>query len=271
MSEQLKQRHFYRSATSFYRAYDLFLAFLALQRSQFGSWAEITGYYSRFYFIQSFLNLLQASWFGMEDSIPREGLANPNDRKFFAFNTGSQVIFLRERELLNAIGLRDRLGSHAIWWKLYECLGALETYPQLESLEFVLSNGYFNVEKRNEVNYSHEYIRGFPELEWFDTDVRNMMGHFRFQSPRSDRDITDINRFFEDIPDEDADEGDFYSDEAQMLWCSIDCYLRVLRALQIQQSFITQEKLEALAEAHLRNVLPRMCSGIITGVGESLA
>jgi hypothetical protein len=270
VKEQLKQRHFYRSSTCFYRAYDLFLGFLILQRKRFSSWAEVTGYYSRFYFIQAFLNICQASWFGSEDSIPPDGLANRNDRRFFVYNTGQRIRFLRERDLLDEMALRDRLGPHAIWWKVYECLGTLDDFPPLETLEFVLSNGYFNVERRNTVNYSHEYVEGFPELEWFDADVRNMMAHFEFQPRRADRDVTDIDRFFEGIPDEEADVGEFYGDEAQMLWCSIDCYLRVLRALGIQQEFITSEKLEALADAHLRRDMPNLCAGLVLGIRAAL-
>jgi hypothetical protein len=268
--DQLVQRHFYRSATSFYRAYDLFLGFLLLQRHHLGTWAEVTGYYSRFYFIQAFLNLLQASWFGAEDSIPKEKLTNARDCRFFAYNTGERVVFLRQPELRKSLGI-EKAGSHAIWWKIYEGLGQLDDFPQLESLGFVLGETYFNVEQRNEVNYSHEYIRGFPELEWFDSTTESMMAHFSFQSLRPDRDITDIDRFFEDCDPETCDEADFYADEAQMLWCSIDCYLRVLRALQIEQEFISEQKLAALADAHIGECLPVLCGGIITGVRESLA
>jgi hypothetical protein len=64
LRNQLIQRHFYRSATSFYRSFDLFLSYLSLQYRKFGTWSEVTGYYSRFYFIQAFLNLLQCGWFG---------------------------------------------------------------------------------------------------------------------------------------------------------------------------------------------------------------
>lgn len=268
--QQLVQRHFYRSATSFYRAFDLFLGFLALQKQRFGTWAEVTGYYSRFYFIQALLNLLQSSWFGAEESIPKDGLINARDCRFFAYNTGDRFVFLREAQLLTELGT-NRLGSHAIWWKLYNCLEHVDDFPQIESLEFVLGDGYFNVEQRNKVNYSHEYIEGFPELEWFDVDVRNMMSHFAFHPIRHDRDITDIDRFFSEEDPETADEGDYYGDEAQMLWCSIACYLRVLRALQIDQDFISKEKLGALSETHLQSILPKLCNGIITGIGEIFA
>ena len=72
-----------------------------------------------------------------------------------------------------------------------------------------------------------------------------MMAQFSCQHRRGDRDITNIDRFFDDCDPEGCDEGDFYGDEAQTLWCSVDCYLRFLSALKIRQDFVTVEKLEA--------------------------
>jgi hypothetical protein len=269
LKTQLMQRHFYRSATSFYRSFDLFLSYLSLQHHKFGTWAEVTGYYSRFYFIQAFLNLLQASWFGAEDSIPTRGLLNQRDKRFFAYNTGDRAVFLPEADLRHALGT-SRQGSHSIWWAIFGCLGEMADYPQLESLSFVLGDGYFNVSQRNEVNYSHEYIRGFPELEWFDSSTDSMRTHFDCQLHRPDRDITNIDRFFQDDDPENVDTADFYSDGAQMLWCSTDCYLRVLRSLEIRQDFITLEKLEMLTREHIGRDLPRLVEGITTGIRESL-
>src|SRR5437016_10281715 len=84
-------------------------------------------------------------------------------------NTGRDVAFLNENELHRALQLGNRRGSHQVWWNIYKSLGQLGDYPQFEALEFVLSDGYFNPASRNEVNYSHEYVRAFPELEWFDS------------------------------------------------------------------------------------------------------
>jgi hypothetical protein len=266
---QLIQRHFYRSATSFYRCFDLFLSFLTLQRQRFPTWANVTGYYCRFYFIQAFLNLLQASWFGSEDSIPRDNLVDPHGRNFFVFHNGTDLVMLTKPELILQLG-NENQGSHAIWWAIFGSLGDLADFPQLESLEFVLGDGYFNVERRNEVNYSHEYIRGFPELEWFDADAGQMMNHFNFDHGRPDRDITNIDRFFESVDDENADVADFYGDEAQMLWCSVDCYLRILRALEIDQNFISTEKLAALSNAHISHLLPNIHQGIALSVADAL-
>jgi hypothetical protein len=97
-------------------------------------------------------------------------------------------------------------------------------------------------------------IFGFPELEWFDSVPEQMMNHFRFQQTRDDRDIIDIDRFFENVDPGHADPADFYSDEAQILWCSVDCYLRILRAFEIRQNFVCSEKLAAFARPHLRDL-----------------
>jgi hypothetical protein len=265
----LMQWHFYKSATCFYRSLDLFLAYLALQKRMFRTWAEVTGYYSRFYFVQGLLNLLQANWFSDEEKVPADGLVDSQNMTLFIYNTGTEILCVPGKKLPQLLAPSSR-GSHRIWWRLYGNLGKLPDYPQFESLEFVLSNGYFNPQQRNQVNYSHEYVRGFPELEWFDSATESMLAQFHCQSGRADRDITDINRFFGETDPEDCDEGDFYGDDAQMLWCSIDCYLRFLSALKINQDFITAEKIDALAVAHFGNEFPNIRNGIGIAVREAL-
>jgi hypothetical protein len=267
---QLMQRHFYKSATCFYRSLDLFLSYLALQKRMFGTWAGVTGYYSRFYFVQGLVNLLQANWFAQEERVPPDGLVNPKNRTMFIYNSGAQILCLSEPDLYRALGAGPKRGSHQIWWSIYSNLGNLLDYPQFESLEFVLSDSYFNPHQRNEVNYSHEYIRGFPELEWFDSATESMLAHFSFQSGRADRDITDIDRFFEDMNPEDCDGADFYADDAQMLWCSIDCFLRLLSTLEINQDFITADKIDALARAHFGDEFPNIRNGIAIAVRDAL-
>lgn len=271
IKNQLMQRHFYKSATCFYRSLDLFLGYLALQKRMFGTWADVTGYYSRFYFVQGFLNILQANWFAYEERLPVPGLINPKDKSFFLYNTGKKIAFLSEQDLYRALNAGSKRGSHQIWWSIYANLGSLDDYPQFESLDFVLSDGYFNPRQRNEVNYSHEYVQAFPELEWFDAATQSMLAQFHCQSCRADRDITDIDRFFEGMDPEDCDPGDFYGDEAQMLWCSIDCYLRLLAALEIRQDFITPEKIDALAAAHFGEEFPKLRIGIGIAVREALS
>jgi hypothetical protein len=76
--------------------------------------------------------------------------------------------------------------------------------------------------------------------------------------------------FFEGQDPETCDVGDFYGDDAQMLWCSIDCYVRLLRELGITQDFITAEKPDALAQAHLKEDFPRLVEGMRTSLAEVL-
>jgi len=270
IKEGLRQRHFYKSATCFYRSLDLFLAYVSLRNHMFRTWAEVTGYYSRFYFIQALLNLLQANWFDGEEGVFTANLIDKKDARFFAYNTGLNIDFLAKPDLLKLVAAGERTGSHQVWWQIYGALDGLRDYPQFEALEFVLSDGYFNPGQRNAVNYSHEYIQGFPELEWFDAAENSMLSHFGFQWGHGDRDITDIGRFFGDRNPEECDPGDFYGDEVQMLWCSIECYLRLLAALKIDQNFITPGKITALSEAHLREEFPNLRNGIKISVGEIL-
>src|SRR5258708_2858407 len=100
----------------FYRSLDLFLAYLALQKRMFGTWAEVTGYYSRFYFVQGFLNLLQANWFSHEEKLPAPGLVNSKDKSLFIYNTGNEILCLSERALYQGLGASSKRGSHQIWW-----------------------------------------------------------------------------------------------------------------------------------------------------------
>ncbi|GLC28237.1 hypothetical protein [Roseisolibacter agri] len=67
----LLQRHFYWSATCAIRAFDLFLAVLALERRGLWSWALTTGYYSRFYLAKALTNLWLGSWVTTEVVAPR--------------------------------------------------------------------------------------------------------------------------------------------------------------------------------------------------------
>ena len=80
-----RQRMFYRSSIAFYRCYQLFLCFLVLERRCFKTWAEVTGYYSRFYFIQALLNLLLSTWMEL-------------DKMAFVFD-GTRVTCLRRSDL----------------------------------------------------------------------------------------------------------------------------------------------------------------------------
>jgi hypothetical protein len=95
-----RQRMFYRSSVALYRSFQLFLAFLALERRYFRTWAGVTGYYSRFYFIQALLNLLFSSWLEL-------------DRAAVAYD-GGRVKCYRQKDLERLSHRFRKGGSHEI-------------------------------------------------------------------------------------------------------------------------------------------------------------
>jgi hypothetical protein len=251
-----RQRMFYRSSVAFYRCFQLLLAFLALERRYFRTWAGVTGYYSRFYFIQALLNLLMSSWLEL-------------DRVAVVYD-GERVKCYRQKDLERLSHRFRKGGSHEIWWSLMESLKRPADYP-VDEMGFVLSRFAFNPQARNNMNYSFEYLfGGFNELEWAESGAKQMMSHF-MPSRRADQDFTDIDRFFVDADPESADVGDFYGDtEVQSLWCSITAYLRILNALGFPQSFIKTETLVALSELHLAHDYERVRAGIVESISSVL-
>ena len=217
-----KQRMFYRSATAFYRSLQLFLGYLTLDRHSYVTWAKVTAYYSRFYFIQAFLNLILSTHL-------------PVGKKAFIFLDGTRVLCKPDSALPKAF----RKGSHDIWWNLMEAL-KVPDFP-CENLGCILGRLVFDPEERNTVNYGYEYLGGgFIELEWFDSGADQMLSHF-MPRPRADEDITDIDRFFAGQNPENVDVGDFYGDEAQIIWCSLVGYLQLLKSLGFAQEFVKVE------------------------------
>ena len=153
-----RQRMFYRSAIAFHRCYELFLGFLVLERRCFKTWASVTGYYSRFYFIQALLNLLQSTWVEW-------------DKVAFVFD-GDQVTCRNRRDLKRGSKRFSRGGSHEMWWSMMEAMKCPQDFP-VEQWEFVLSRLSINPVQRNNVNYSFTYLfGGFNELEWSDSGAR---------------------------------------------------------------------------------------------------
>ena len=248
-----RQRMFYRSSTAFYRSFQLFLAYFVLDRRCIRTWASVTGYYSRFFFIQAFLNLILSTW----DSV----------HGCFFFFDGTRVRCVERKDLPPTA---KQAQAHEIWWQLMEAVKIPSDYP-LEHGEFVLSRLLFNPTRRNNDNYDFEYLGGgFIELDWFDSGAKQMMSHF-MPYPRRDRDITDIDRFFQGCNPESCDPADFYADDSQILWCSLKTYLDTLKELAIHQKFILTENIAALAEVHLRSDYPRLMRGILLSTKESLA
>ena len=252
-----RQRMFYRSAIAFHRCYQLFLGFLVLERRCFKTWASVTGYYSRFYFIQALLNMLLSTWVEW-------------DKVAFVFDGGR--ITCHKRGDLKKLSRRfGKGGSHEMWWSMMEALKCPQDFP-VEHWEFVLSRLSMNPVQRNNINYSFTYLfGGFNELEWSDSGAKQMMNHF-MPMPRSDRDFTDIDRFFQGVAPEDADVGDFLGDtDVQVLWCSIVAYLRLIKLLEFEQSFVKTETLAALAEMHLSRDYERVRAGITQAIAEVLS
>lgn len=248
-----KQRIFYRSATAFHRSVQLFLGYLTLDRHCYLSWSQVTAYYSRFYFIQAFLNLSLSTFLNLQK------------HKVFIYFDGTQVRCIEQTHLPK---IMQRLKSHDIWWNLMEALKTPD-YP-VENLEFILTRLVFNPEKRETINYDFEYLGGgFIELDWFDSGAKQMLNHFNCW-PRGDQDFTDFNRFFGDKAPEDVDEADFYGDDAQILWCSLMGYLQLLKSLDIKQNLVLGETIIALSELHIGREFPRLLMGIARSIAQCL-
>jgi hypothetical protein len=241
-----KQRMFYRSTTGFYRALQLFSGYLTLDKHCYRTWADITAYYSRFYFIQSFLNLILSTYLNL----------GKVGRAFIFFN-GNKIVCTPQDKLPT---LLKRSGSHDMWWSLMEAMKS-PGYP-CENLDFVLSDLVFNPERRQELNYDYDYAGGgFPELNWFDSGWKQMYSHFT-PRPRVDADITDMNRFFGDCDPEQCDVGDFYGDDAQIIWHSLVVYLQLMKAFGFEQNFIKTENVVWLSHLHIGKEYPAIVQGI---------
>jgi hypothetical protein len=250
--EWFRQRVFYRSAKSFYRSLQLLLASLHLEANCFVTWSEVTGYYTRFYFVQAFLNLLLSSWHQQD--------------QWFVYAAHDRLRCVHRNQLGPACQAR---GSHEIWWRLFEAI-KLPDYP-VDALGFILSKLQYNPAQRNNINYRFDYLGGgFIELDWFDSGAQQMMAHFTPIPSRYDQDFTNMDRFFAGTPAEDADVGDFYGDPVQILWCSVRGYLQLVRALGIQQGLVATETIVALAEVHLHGEFPSILEGIARSAAEIL-
>lgn len=247
-----RQRMFYRSAAAFYRSLQLFLGYLTLDRHCYGSWATVTGYYSRFYFIQAFLNLLLSTFL------------NLNEFKLFVYFDGNRIVCVEQGKLPKAF----RKGPHQMWWSLMEALKA-PNYP-IEELHFILSRLVFNSEKRDTTNYDYQYLGGgFIELEWFDSGAMQMLSHF-MPHPRADEDITNMDRFFAGCNPENVDPGDFYADDAQIIWRSLIGYMQLLKGLDFKQQFLMTETIAALSELHIGTEYPTLLQGIVLATAQEL-
>jgi hypothetical protein len=260
----LLQRYFYWSAACFYRAFYLMLAYLVLERRPMPSWAHVTAYYSRFYIIKAILSLFLTNIVDLRD---KQSLRAPKDTRLVVYTCMGGVRARRIDPLKKQWGAG---GSHQIWWALFEQMKYVPDFPEMDGAQFILSDAYFNSATRNNVNYSEEYFRGFPELEWFDSSEEDMVSQLEAWRPRADRDITDVESFFGEIDPEICDEGDFYGDEAQIVWLSIRVYLELLKQTGVQQAFITKGKVLALLERYAEGEYPTLCAGIRKSIANLL-
>ena len=251
---ELLQRHFYWSATCFVRSFQLLLAYLVLDRRALSTWAQVTGYYSRFYGAKAIANLFLSSWVHVH--VPARE-ANKEHSQLLIYFSDAGVRLLPA----TATGEFSR-GSHERWWRLFDQLRLAPDLPESDALQLAFQRWPFNVERRHELNYSDAWMRGFPELEWFDQTVGQMLSHANGFSPRDDRDFTDLDRFFEGHDPEFVDVADYYTDEVHWLWQPTLAYLELTRLLVPAQTFVTSEKLIVLAERTLGQDFPITLDGM---------
>lgn len=204
----LLQRHFYWSTTCFVRCFHLFLSYLVLDARGLHSWSIVTGYYSRFYFAKALLNLWFSTWVWAETQTPK----GMKTQQYLLYTGTGGVRLLMGKGIPGSLRPRELNGS---WWSLFAQLQHLPDFP--EEFGYVLTDTTFDQERRHEVNYSDRWMKGFPELEWFDHTLDQMLAHAGFFRGRQDRDFTDIDRYFERYSPEDADPADFYTDPVQSL------------------------------------------------------
>ncbi len=198
------------------------------------------------------------------DPASRPNFLDKRGRAFIFFD-GTQVVFTPQDKLPSPL---KRSGSHDMWWGLMEALKSPD-YP-CDNLDFVLSKLVFNPERRQELNYDYDYVGGgFPELNWFDSGWKQMSSHF-MPHPRPDADITDMDRFFGDCDPEECDVGDFYGDDAQIIWCSLIVYLQLLKALGFKQHFVMTETIVWLSHLHVGKEYPSILQGIAQSTSEVL-
>ncbi len=255
----LLQRHFAWSATCFVRAYSLLLTYVIISRRGLSSWATVTGYYSRFYSAKALANLCLASWVDVDLRASNGGPSHGKNWKFLVY-TGAEHTRLIEGSRLPTSMVPN--ASHERWWRLLDQLRHIPDLAETDPMTTALQPWPFTSERRNEVNYSDVWMEGFPELEWFDTSVEQMLAHMSFASARQDDDFTDIDRYFVGMDPESADVADYYTDPAVALWQTVIAYLDLVGILVPAQNVVTTDKLIALAERTLGSDSPRTLEGL---------
>ncbi|KAA0761716.1 hypothetical protein [Bacillus sp. TE8-1] len=245
VSNEFKQKFIYNSTLCFYRAFDLFLALLTLKSRKFSTWSEVTAYYSKFYIIKAICFTFQRGYMVLNTS-KNEPLKNKNDKKFFfTFDSGIQVY--NQKTIEYKLLFENNLGSHQVWWTLLETLKGVKGLRN-QRFQFLLDQSLSNPAIRNEVNYSLEYLEGFNELEWFDTNIKERFN--RNSTLFYHKDFTSKDRYFYNIHPEDIDEGEYYTDLRVFIWESLLCYLEITKDLLGENFLLKMDNIVALLDEH---------------------
>lgn len=149
----LIQRHFYWSSTCFYRSFYLMLAYFSLDRKPMRSWAHVTAYYCRLYSIKAIMNL-----FFTNIVAPRVATDKRRSESLI-YLTMEGVKALPLKKVYSLWNIR---GSHQVWWALFREMQHVPDFPETDESLFALTDSYFNPSTRNTVNYSEQYLEGFP-------------------------------------------------------------------------------------------------------------
>ncbi|MFP7486287.1 hypothetical protein SFC65_19175 [Priestia filamentosa] len=258
--EVFRQRFVYNSAACFYRSFDLFLGLITLKSNKFITWSEVTAYYSRFYIIKAICFLLQRGQIVLNTSREDPLKHNRDWKTFFLFNDNKNIRVYHQFSKGYQSLLKGGKGSHQIWWSILETLKEIEGLEN-ERLSFLLDQSVTNPKIRNEVNYSLEYLEGFNELEWFDSNMKERFR--RMDDGISDRDFTSKERYFHNIHPEDIDQGDYYTDLRVFIWESILCYLEIAKDLLGKTFLLKVEKISDLLNVHnIQDINPHLANNM---------
>ncbi|MGE7907525.1 hypothetical protein ACQKNS_24455 [Peribacillus sp. NPDC094092] len=246
ITNEFKQKFIYNSTVCFYRSFDLFLALITLESRKFNTWSEVTAYYSKFYIIKAICFLFQRGYIVMK-SYDKEPLKDKNDKKFFFYFDTKLQLFNQKNTEYNEL-FKNGIGSHQVWWALLNSLKGVDGIKN-ERFNFVLDQYLTNPSIRNEVNYSLEYLEGFHELEWFDSNIQERFNRINYPTSNI-RDFTSKERYYQNTHPEEIDEGDYYTDIRVYIWESLLCYLEVFRDLLGDNFLLRKENIEYLLEVH---------------------
>jgi|GEM_PF-3577250 len=254
---EFKQKFIYNSTLCLFRSFDLLLSHITLDAKNFHTWSNVTAYYSKFYLIKAVNFLLQRGYIELKRG--DKPLKGRNDCKFYFFLLdGGYRIFSEGTREFNYLKSKGN-GSHQKWWTLMETIKDIKGIESFERVGFLLDKYWINPQIRNEINYSLEYLEGFRELEWFDSNLKD---HHRILRG-SNNNFTSMSNFFANTPPEDCDLGDYYTDIKVILWESILCYLELYKDLIGENQIFRIDNLFELLDIHgVKSLNPNVYSSI---------